>query len=224
MAFIVKSRLMRMTEKDDGEEDAVFVTPGDLVASEADFMRGHGTFTENGLLLSSIAGHLLPVNKLMTVQGQNSRYMAEVGDIVVARINQVQQKHWRVDMNASQDARLKLSAISLPGGIQRRKLESDELEIRKFFIEGELLSAEIQAVHQDGSISLHTRNTKYGKLNYGILLKVSPKNIQRSKNHLMHLEPCDLDIVIGLNGYIWVGAHALPVEDDEDQYKVPERV
>lgn len=74
------------------------------------------------------------------------------------------QKRWKVDLQAHQNANLQLSSIYLPGGVQRRKLEEDELQIREFFVEGDLLSAEVQAVHMDGSLSIHTRNIKYGKV------------------------------------------------------------
>ena len=57
-----------------------------------------------------------------------------------------------------------LSSINLPGGVQRRKLESDELQMRTFFQEGDLLVAEVQAFFGDGAMSLHTRSLKYGKV------------------------------------------------------------
>lgn len=47
---------------------------------------------------------------------------------------------------------------------QRRKLESDELQMRNFFEEGDLLVAEVQAFFADGAMSLHTRSLKYGKV------------------------------------------------------------
>jgi hypothetical protein len=36
--------------------------------------------------------------------------------------------------------------------------------MRNFFVEGDLLSAEVQTIYQDGALSLHTRNFKYGKV------------------------------------------------------------
>lgn len=48
--------------------------------------------------------------------------------------------------------------------LQRRKLESDELQMRTFFQEGDLLVAEVQAFFADGAMSLHTRSLKYGKV------------------------------------------------------------
>lgn len=205
------------------EEEAITVTPGQLVTLQADVMRGHGTFVEEGQLYSSLAGRVVQVNKLVTVVAHKSRYVGEVGDIVVGRVKQVQQNQWLVDINAAQDSRLRLSAIHLPGGIQRRKLESDELEIRRFFIEDELVSAEIQAVHMDGSTSLHTRNIKYGKLNGGILLKVASGNIQRTKNHF-YSAACGIDLIIGMNGLIWLGPHRPPFQAEDDQYVVPSLV
>ena len=49
-------------------------------------------------------------------------------------------------------------------GLQRRKLESDELQMRTFFEEGDLLVAEVQAFFSDGAMSLHTRSLRYGKV------------------------------------------------------------
>jgi exosome complex RNA-binding protein Rrp4 len=48
--------------------------------------------------------------------------------------------------------------------MQRRKLESDELQMRNFFEEGDLLVAEVQSFFSDGAMSLHTRSLKYGKV------------------------------------------------------------
>lgn len=48
-------------------------------------------------------------------------------------------KRWKVDTNARQDANLLLSSVSLPGGVQRRKNESDELQMRQYFAEGDVL-------------------------------------------------------------------------------------
>lgn len=77
---------------------------------------------------------------------------------------QVGARRWRVDANGRLDAILLLSSVNLPGGVQRRKLESDELQMRTFFQEGDLLVAEVQMLMQEGTMSLHTRSLKYGKV------------------------------------------------------------
>lgn len=36
--------------------------------------------------------------------------------------------------------------------------------MRKYLQEGDLISAEVQSIFDDGSVSLHTRSLKYGKV------------------------------------------------------------
>lgn len=146
----------------------------------------------------------------------SSRYNPEVGDLVVGRITEVQPRRWKVDANSRQDAVLMLSSINLPGGVQRRKLESDELQMRTFFEEGDLLVAEVQAFFSDGAMSLHTRSLKYGKLRNGQLVTVSPILVRRLKSHFLTL-PCGVDLILGLNGYIWVSKHVKESEQEGEE-------
>ncbi|CAG8523324.1 15188_t:CDS:2 [Acaulospora colombiana] len=149
------------------------------------------------------------------------RYAPEVGDLVIARIVevgillaliltltwlQVQPRRWKVDANGRQAAILMLSSVNLPGGIQRRKLESDELQMRTFFEEGDLLVAEVQAFFSDGAMSLHTRSLRYGKLRNGQFVTVPAILIKRLKSHFCALT-CGVDVILGVNGYIWVSKH-----------------
>jgi exosome complex component RRP4 len=43
-------------------------------------------------------------------------------------------------------------------------VEADELQMRNFFEEGDLLVAEVQSFFADGAMSLHTRSLRYGKV------------------------------------------------------------
>jgi exosome complex component RRP4 len=99
--------------------------------------------------------------------------MPEIGDLVVGRIVEVQARRWKVDIAAPLLAQLPLSAINLPGGILRRRTSADELQMRNFFVEGDLVVAEVQSVHQDGSATLHTRSLSYGKLRNGVFMAVT---------------------------------------------------
>jgi len=181
----------------------LFTAPGEPVTSAHAYMRGHGTYVEEEEVIASIAGTVERVNKLVTVRALRGRYNPEVGDLVVGRITEVAARRWKVDANSRQDAILMLSSVNLPGGVQRRKLESDELQMRTFFEEGDLLVAEVQAFFGDGSMSLHTRSLKYGKLRNGQLVVVPPVLVRRLKSHFYSL-PCGVDLILGLNGYIWV--------------------
>ncbi|EGG06219.1 uncharacterized protein MELLADRAFT_27578, partial [Melampsora larici-populina 98AG31] len=193
------------------------VVPGELIASSKFWMRGHGTFVEDGMTIrSSLAGTIERINKLVSVRGLRGRYRPEVGDLVIGRIAEVQSKRWKVDAGGRQHAVLMLGSVNLPGGVQRRKLESDELQMRFFFQEGDLLVAEVQAFFGDGAMSLHTRSLKYGKLRNGLLVKVPPQLIHRLKSHF-HTLSCGLDLIIGINGWIWIAKKRESAPEDSMQ-------
>lgn len=54
--------------------------------------------------------------------------------------------------------------IIFPFHFQRRRSVEDEHMMRKYLKEGDLISAEVQKVYDDGSLSLYTRSLKYGKV------------------------------------------------------------
>lgn len=136
----------------------------------------------------------------------NAAYTPDIGDVIVGKVIEVGPKRWKIDANAKQDSVLLLSSISLPGGIQRRKSEADEMQMKTFFKKGEWLSAEVQTLYMDGAFGVHTRNYKYGKLINGTVVQVSPALIQRSKSHF-HVYDNTVDVILGMNGYVWVGNH-----------------
>ncbi|XP_017040721.1 exosome complex component RRP4 [Drosophila ficusphila] len=178
-------------------------TPGEVLMPEAGFMRGHGTFVEDENIKASVAGVIQKVNKLISVRPLKSRYVGEIGDVVVARVIEVQQKRWRVDTNSRLDSALLLSSVNLPGGELRRRSAEDEQMMRRYLDEGDLISAEVQNIFEEGSLSLYTRSLKYGKLSQGILVKVFPALVKRRKMHFHNL-PCGASVILGNNGYIWI--------------------
>lgn len=179
------------------------VTPGELVTDDPVWMRGHGTYFLENKTYSSVAGTVSRVNRLLSVIPWRGRYAPETGDHIVGRIIDIGNKRWKVDIGAKQYAILMLGSVNLPGGVLRRKSESDELQMRNFLKEGDLLNAEVQSLFQDGSASLHTRSLKYGKLRNGVFICVPSALIVRSKNHT-HTLPGNVTVILGVNGHIWL--------------------
>lgn len=89
--------------------------------------------------------------------------------------------------------------------------------MRSVFAEGDLISAEVQSVHGDGSIALHTRSAKYGKLGGGQLVVVPPNLVKRQKQHFHVLPAAGVDLVLGINGLLWVAPHVGPLPETEQQ-------
>ena len=192
-----------------------YVNTGDVITTEVGFLRGHGTQLSDDQkeLLATVSGFVEKVNKLISVRPLNSRYTGEVGDVIVGRILEVADKVWRMDVNSRQHGVLMLSSVNLPGQMQRRRTDADALQMRSFFKEDDLISAEVQKVQHDGSISLHTRNEKYGKLVNGQFIQVPALIIKRCKQHF-HSLPCGVDIILGNNGFVWIQATTERKEED----------
>ncbi|VVB01599.1 unnamed protein product [Arabis nemorensis] len=134
----------------------------------------------------------------------HNRYKPEVGDIVVGRITEVGQKRWRVELNST------LAFMTIPdGGLKfcrywkkRRRTSEDELNMRNIFAENDVICAEVHEFQRDGSLIIHARSQKYGKL-----LKVDPYLVKRSNHHFHYVESLGIDLILGCNGFIWVGEH-----------------
>nr|CAG4641020.1 EOG090X09DD [Eulimnadia texana] len=197
------SEVLLQDDNEDISEPRNLVTPGTTITTETGFMRGHGTYMQEDCLYASVAGIVERVNQLISVRPLKSPYNGEIGDVIVGRVVEVQQKRWKIDTNSRLDSVLLLSSVNLPGGELRRRSAEDELSMRQYLQEGDLISAEVQSIFADGALSLHTRSLKYGKLSQGILVKVSASLIKRRKNHFHNL-PCGASIILGNNGYIWI--------------------
>lgn len=56
----------------------------------------------------------------------------------------------------------------------------DEQSMRSYLSEGDLISAEVHSVFADGSLSLHMRSLKYGKVRNCITIHFNKTNIYRN--------------------------------------------
>ena len=174
-------------------------------------------------MIATLAGPLKKTNKLLSVAPLRARYTPEIGDLIVGRIVEVQKNQWKVDVAAPLFALLPLSSINLPGGVLRRRTTADELQMRNYFQEGDLLVAEVQQLRSsDGTANLHTRSLKYGKLRNGTFLAVSGTGggggVVRSRRQVFTINSGaqgggDVDVILGVNGYIWLSKHIEQVQD-----------
>ncbi|CBI32318.3 unnamed protein product, partial [Vitis vinifera] len=184
-------------------------------------LKGHGTLDLDGEVVATLCGVVERVNKLVYIRTLRARYKPETGDIIVGRVTEIAPKRWRLDINFSQDAVLMLSSMNLPDGIQRRRTAVDELNMRSIFEENDIVCAEVRGFQHDGSLHLQARSQKYGKLERGQVLTISPYLVKRRKQHLHYLEEFGVDLILGCNGFIWVGEHVeakgILIEDQTDK-------
>lgn len=191
--------------------------------------RGHGTYNSPDLptITATLAGTIIKTNKLLSVSPLRARYTPEIGDLVIGRIVEVQKNRWKVDVSAPLLAQLPLSSINLPGGVLRRRTTNDELQIRNYFQEGDLVVAEVQQIgSQDGAATLHTRSLKYGKLRNGVFMAVSGtgggNGVVRSRRQVFNVgggAGVDVNVILGVNGYIWLSKSIDEAEKPSDAGK-----
>ena len=90
--------------------------------------------------------------------------------------------------------------------------------------------AEVQSIYQDGAASLHTRSLKYGKLRNGVFLSVAGTGghggrggVVRSRRQVWTVSTGngegEVDVVLGVNGYIWICAHNDSPDVDVEKQK-----
>jgi len=79
------------------------------------------------------------------------------------------------------------------------------------------MQAEVQSINKDGTVMLHTRGTKYGRLQDGQLVFYPCQLIKRQRQHFVNLTP-EIRIIIGCNGLLWVSfiQSVQPKENSED--------
>ncbi|KAF4712652.1 Exosome complex component RRP4 [Perkinsus olseni] len=188
------------------------VLPGDVINAEKGFLKGRGLLVDpvDGKLVATVRGILERVNKLLYIRPLKSRYTGEVGDVIVGRVAEVGGDRWMLDYGGGGSlASLPIGGVNLPQGEQRRRTDTDRMNMRAMFTEGDLVSAEIQKVVSDtGDVILHTRSAKYGKLYNGQMVRVSSSLVRRQSSHIVENLPAPFDhlqLVLGLNGWIWVG-------------------
>ncbi|KAJ0027936.1 hypothetical protein Pint_36007 [Pistacia integerrima] len=199
------------------------VTVADSIPIYEDgILKGHGTSDRKGELVATVCGVVERINKLIYVRTLRSRYKPETGDIVIGRVIEVAPKRWKLEglfavergWNRSFE---ELSNVysgerkSAPGSTasppMRRRTAVDELNMRSIFTENDLVCAEVRSSQNDGSLQLQARSQKYGKLEKGQLLMIDPYLVKRRKQHFHHLEQYGIDLILGCNGFVWVGEH-----------------
>ncbi|KAG0436286.1 Exosome complex component RRP4 [Dictyocoela muelleri] len=188
--------------------------PGDEIVDNSNYLQGYGTYTFQGKLISSLLGTPNLINKLYFVNPYKKyRFYGNIGDVIIGRIVGIGHKRWDIEMNSIYKCSLNLTAINLPGPVQRRKLESDQLNMKKFFDKNDLVVAEIQKISKSGTCSLHTRNDKYRKLENGFLVEIPPFLIGRYRSHFIEIN--EFVVIIGKNGFIWIGTNSADDRKDD---------
>uniref|UniRef100_A0A1S3ZIF1 Exosome complex component RRP4 homolog n=1 Tax=Nicotiana tabacum TaxID=4097 RepID=A0A1S3ZIF1_TOBAC len=81
-------------------------------------------------------------------------------------------------------------------------------------LENAVICAIVENIQHGGHTSL-SRAKEYVKLERGQLLKIPRYLVMRGKKHFHHLDEYGVDLILGCNGFIWIGEHE--VEDQVNE-------
>lgn len=121
----------------------MIVTPGDRLAFEEEYIGGKGTFTENGVVYSSIKGEKTedPKSRTVSVKGNNFE-MIKTGDVVVGMVGSISRQMATID-NVAPESKLK-SYPSNRTFIRISELSTDYAEsMRSYITIGDIIKARV---------------------------------------------------------------------------------
>lgn len=193
---------------------------GDIEMDEGDNNNGNvgsNTGTTKSVLIASVMGSVDRINQLIKVSPniattQNKAYVGSTGHLVIGRIQSVLGKRWTVEIGGSKLASLPLTSVNLNDGSQRVRTQEDSMEMRALFAEGDLVAGEVSKETFGGEgATLHSRSLRYGRLENGHLVVVPrgcvikmPKHFLKIDREEINAAVCDVDVLVGCNGYVWV--------------------
>ncbi|KAI5192544.1 exosome complex component RRP4 [Nematocida minor] len=181
------------------------VWPGERLEYTDDCLEGHGIHKEKqenaeDMFVASVCGRVTQVDRLITVETETYWYNPCIGDVVVGKVTGIANKRWYIEINTRQESVLLLNSINLIGNVQRRKGELDEIMMSEYYAIGDIVIAEVQSV--GNKVQLHTRNPKYRKISFGVLLKTDKVLKDRKQYHHETMNGKEVEIVAGKNGCI----------------------
>lgn len=89
-----------------------------MITRDPGYFCGHSTYMEQDILFASVARVVERVNTVIGVTPVKTRYNGDFVDLVVGRIEEVQQKWGMVNINSRLDKVPILSSVNLPGGVE----------------------------------------------------------------------------------------------------------
>jgi exosome complex component RRP4 len=177
------------------------VVPGEVLGKNV--KRGDYTYQDDGNVRASVFGLKNEKKDYASVIPLSGRYMPKEGDMVIGVVEKVLFSSWVLDINSP----YKTSLNHEKGRDDRR--DDREIDLRKFFKEGDLVSVKIMSV--DEVKASYAEGPR--KLVGGRIVMVSAKKVPRiigNKKSMLELlrQKTGCRIIVGQNGIVWLDGGA----------------
>jgi len=185
------------------KQEREIVIPGEVIATGLDFLPGNGCYRESDEIKSKLLGLVRKKDRMLGIIPLAGVYNPKVGDGIIAKIIEVQNKIWIADINSPYQAILPLSDAV------REFVDINRVDIKNYFDVGDLIYTKVNNVSNSKSIALSMTQPRTRKLFGGRIMKFTPAKVPRligKGGSMIELikENTKCNIVVGQNGVIWL--------------------
>ncbi|MBI2674976.1 MAG: hypothetical protein HYX24_00840 [Candidatus Aenigmarchaeota archaeon] len=179
-----------------------FVVPGDEILKSMDYLPGRNTYREGESIHAKKLGLTSVSGRVVSVIPLNSVYIPKAGDMVVARVIDIQSNGWVLYVSPICNAFLSLSGV-------RQYIDTNRMSLASVYSINNLLYTNISAVNQLDSVYVTMQDPKARKLDDGRLININPAKIPRiigkeGSMITMIKNKSGCRICIGQNGIVWI--------------------
>jgi exosome complex component RRP4 len=182
-------------------ETREIVLPGEVLVDVKEGRPGHGTFVEDGKIISKFLG-IVKKGEYVSVVPLSGVYLPKRGDKIIGFITGIEKVGWVVDINSPWEAFLPLSE-AVDEFIDFRKTD-----IIRYYDVGDIIYANILDVKR-GNIQLTMKEPMARKLKGGVTIKITPSKVPRligKEGSMINTikEKTGTIIRVGQNGVVWI--------------------
>jgi len=210
-----EKRSEKIAEEKEKKEKQI-VVPGETIVSGIDYLAGEGCMREGNDIIAIKYGLATIENNLVKVIPLGGVYIPRVDNVVIGEIVDITFNGWVVNIFSPQQAFLPLTEVTT-------KPKLDISEYYEIGDVGDILVLKVKNV-QLRSVTLTMKGKGLGKINSGLLIRVSPSRVARiigKKGSMVTTikEVTKTKIVVGQNGLIWIKG-----EDAESEFLAKEAI
>jgi len=189
------------------ETERKIVIPGEIIASEKDYLPGEGTEKRGDDIIALRFGLAEEVSKLVKVIPLSGVYHPRRGNVVIGKISNITFNGWLIDIGSPENSFL--SVAEYPKFVHKNALD----EVMNI---GDMVVAKIKEVNRR-AIDLTMKLKGLGKIDEGIIVQINPNKVPRvigkeGSMITMIKEETGCTITVGQNGFIWIKGNAIENE------------
>jgi len=188
-------------------ETREIVIPGKILGDVKKNKSSHGTYVEDGKIISKFLGISQKKGDYLSVIPLSGIYVPRREDKIIGFITSVEKVGWVVDINSPWEAFLSLSeAVD-------EFVDLKKVNITRYFDVGDVIYAQVVDTRR-GDVQLSMNTPIARKLRNGVTIKITPSKVPRligKEGSMINTikEKTNTIIRVGQNGVVWISGEKI---------------